>query len=82
MQRAKSHFYTSAEVPEFGTDLVAVCGETVKKAESLLWATSEAVSRAQLQVSCYQCNKREFKELEYFAVIAGGQEALNEERGR
>jgi len=77
----KTHWFTSAEHPEFGKDLVALCGEVVPKAQPVraIWDSGDQDFGL---VTCWQCNRQLGNWLRYVAVIQGGQQALDEERGK
>ena len=79
----RTHWYTSQEAPRFGTDLVALCGEIIPKAQPVLaiWDHEEAEAADFGLVKCRKCSLQR-AHLRYAAVITEGQEAMDEERKR
>lgn len=72
----RTHFYTSAESPKFGTDLTAVCGQVVPNAQPLDWFDRDNPTGKSLMCNCRKCNSASVDINRYEAIIVSGQEAL------
>ena len=72
-----THFATAPEPFHFGENITAICGQVVPAAQPAAWWDNDVAELGFAHsVGCQKCNRAEWEELRYVAVIQSGEESI------